>query len=159
MHCMKKNFAETGRGLNDNQISAIKIADAQDENFLQGILNELKKSDAEIFMGVRNGYFNLYLGGASIGKFNFDGGKILSVEIHKKHIGEKSSGYTILPVEKSPYNFKKICDNVKAFGLNSPKKILKSSCNSVWLWIIIYLTVLRGILSILNTLCNGKISI
>ena len=105
MHCMKKYFAETGRGLTDAQISSIKNADAQDKNFLQGILNELKKSDAEIFMGVRNGYFNLYLGGASIGKFNFDGGKILSVEIHKKYIGEKSSGYAILPVEKSPYSF------------------------------------------------------
>ena len=122
---MKKYFVETGRGLNDNQIAAIKIADAQDGNFLQGILNELKKSDAEIFMGVRNGYFNLYLGGASIGKFHFDDGKIIGVEIHKKYIGEKFSGYSILPVEKSPFNFKKICDNIKELNLNYPKKNLE----------------------------------
>ena len=122
---MKKYFAETGRGLNDNQISAIKIADAQDENFLQGILDELKKSDTEIFMGVRNGYFNLYCGGASIGKFNFDDEKIINVEIHRKYIGENYSGYLILPVENSPFNFKKICDNVKSFNLNSPKRNLE----------------------------------
>ena len=137
---MKRYFAENGRGLNANQIEAIKFADAQAGNFLHGVLRELKKPDAEIFMGIRNGYFNLYLGGASIGKFNFEGARIASVEIHKKYLGENSSGYVILPVENSAYDFKKICENIKALNLKNPEKQLQqrlvmannAAKNSAW---------------------------
>ncbi len=122
---MKRYFAENGRGLNANQIDAIKFADAQTGNFLYGVLRELRKPDAEIFMGVRNGYFNLYLSGASIGKFNFEGARIVDVEIHKKYLGENSSGYAILPVENSACDFKKICANIKALNLKNPEKQLQ----------------------------------
>lgn len=72
---MKRYFAETGRGLNDEQIAAI-----------------------------------------------IDGGKIINVEVHRKYLGEKSSGYVTLPVENIPQGFRQICDNIKTF---KPEKRLQ----------------------------------
>ncbi|MBR1728412.1 MAG: hypothetical protein IJ728_02690 [Selenomonadaceae bacterium] len=101
---MKKYFEEVGRGLNEFQIDAIRSADSQ-EGFLKDILSELKNPQTDIRLGIRNGYFNLYVEGASLGKFIIDGGKISKIKIHKKYLDLHSSGYENLTLNDSQYNF------------------------------------------------------
>ena len=121
MRNIKYYFAESGRGLDDCQIEALKIADVQD-GFLKGMLSELKNPQTDIWLGIRNGYFNLYVEGASIGKITIDDGKI---KIHKKYLGESFSGYKTLLISDSHYNFKKVCDNIKMFHTNSSQRNLE----------------------------------
>ena len=67
------------RGLSDQQIAAIKH-----EPELMALMRR-----SELFLGIRNGYFNLYFHGASAGRFSFlsTGDLKNKVETHAKYLG------------------------------------------------------------------------
>ena len=108
---MKEYFAQSGRGLNRSQVEMVKRLNLQ-SGFLNGILSELQNSHTDIWLGIRNGYFNLYVEGASLGKVSLDKE---SINIHKKYLGSNVSGYKNLSLFDSEYKFKQIAENIKKF--------------------------------------------
>ena len=118
---MKEYFEQSGRGLNRSQVEMVKRLNLQ-SGFLNGILSELQNPHTDIWLGIRNGYFNLYVEGASLGKVSLDKE---SINIHKKYLGSNVSGYKNLSLFDSEYKFKQIAENIKKFHLQSSQKYLE----------------------------------
>lgn len=71
------------RGLFDEQIAAM----TRDPELMALIHRP------ELFLGIRNGYFNLYFRGASAGRFSFPGAGGLKIETHSKYLGTDGGDY------------------------------------------------------------------
>lgn len=79
-------------GSNQRGLSAKQIAAMINDHELMALLQHPK-----LFLGIRNGYFNLYFHGASVGRFSFPNTGGLKIETHHKYLGTGGKGYQTIP--------------------------------------------------------------
>lgn len=91
------------RGLSDQQISAIKC----DEKMMELLRHP------RLFLGIRNGYFNLYFQGASAGKCSILSTGDLKIETHCKYLGTGGSGYQTISQVDFPSRLDKILSSIQ----------------------------------------------
>ncbi|MEI6132575.1 MAG: hypothetical protein WCQ41_07115 [Bacillota bacterium] len=93
-------------------------------NLLAGSkLLDLLKSDKELFLGIRNNYFNVYFMGASIGK-GFVNRKNQTLKIANKYLNSSlASGYSDITVAYLIKNLSSIKNEVKKFQVKKFEKI------------------------------------
>lgn len=91
------------RGLSDQQISAIK----RDEKMMELL------RDPKLFLGIRNGYFNLYFQGASTGKCSILDTGGLKIKTHCKYLGTGGNGYQTISQGDFPSRLDKILSSIQ----------------------------------------------
>lgn len=91
------------RGLTDQQIDALTH-----DNELMTLIKR-----PELFLGIRNGYFNLYFLGASAGRFSFPDTGGLKIETHHKYLGTDGKGYQTISRDEFLYRLDGILTSIQ----------------------------------------------